>query len=100
MRKAKVAPRHLTTQYKVIPTVEAKWEELAISLEFEYPTLQSIRTNNVQNVKAACTDVLGKWLAGEGERGPRTWATLLEALKEIGNPELAEEIRCELCPTK
>ena len=44
--------------------------------------------------------MLGRWLAGEGERGPRTWATLLEALKEIGNPELAEEIRLEFMSHK
>ena len=91
---------HLTTLYKVVPTVEAKWEELAYSLGFEYPTVQSIKKNYPQAVKMACIDVLGRWLDGEGDREPRNWATLLEALEEIGNSELAETIRNKLCATK
>ena len=92
--------RHLTNQYKVVPTVQAKWEDLAYSLEFDHPTVQSIKMNHGHSMKSACIDVLGKWLAGDGDREPRTWVTLLEALEEIGNAELAKQIRCELCATK
>ena len=92
--------RHLTTQYNVVPTVQAKWEELAFSLEFEYHMVQTIQRNHAQDVKAACIDVLGRWLAGEGDREPRTWGTLLEVLKDIGNSELAKDIHHGLRATK
>ena len=80
---------------KVIPTVEHKWSELAYALKFEFAKVKSIKKNNVQDVKEACTEVLGDWLAdSSGE--PKTWVTLLKALEKIGNGELAKQIRCEL----
>ena len=87
---------HLLTQYKVIPTVEAKWEDMAYALKFEHPTVSAIERNK-SDTRGRCIDMFSRWLDGEGEREPRTWGTLLEALEEIGNSELATEICCKLC---
>ena len=91
--------RHLTT-IKVVQTVAAKWEDLADSLEFDHPKVQIIKRNHVQDVVGACKDVLGRWLAGEGDREPRTLGILLEALEEIGNSELAKDIHHGLRATE
>ena len=69
---------------------------MAYALRFERPAVSAIERNK-SDVRGRCIDMLSRWLAGEGEREPRTWGTLLEALKEIGNSELATEVRCKLC---
>ena len=81
----------LKFKYKVVEKVKADWEELAYSLYFEHDTVKAIK-EDAGDVNKACTSVLSKWLDGEGERGPRTWATLLEALTDMGKTELAKEI--------
>ena len=81
----------LKFKYKVVEQVQADWDDLAYALRFQSATVKAIK-KDADDVKERCTDVLSRWLAGEGERGPRTWATLLEALKDMGKTELAREI--------
>ena len=85
----------LKSKHKVVQAAQADWEELAYALYFEETTVSAIR-RDTHNVNAACTTVLSKWLAGEGEREPRNWDTLLEALADMGQTELAKEIRQKL----
>ena len=81
------------TENKVVEKVKADWEELAYALYFEHDTVKAIeKDTHSGDVNKACTSVLSKWLDGEGKRGPRTWATLLEALTDMGKTELAKEI--------
>ena len=77
----------------MIPTVAAKWEELAYALKFDFGEVEITKKNHPLDAVGACIYVLGTWLGGEGDQGPRTWATLLKALREIGNCELADEIQ-------
>ena len=81
--------------YKVFPEVEEQWEELAAALMFKPATVNAIGRNK-HDVKAACTDMLSKWLDGQGDRGPRNWDTLLKALTDIQKHELVKEIRQKL----
>ena len=81
----------LKFKYKVVETVQADWADLAYALHFQSATVKAIK-KDAGDVNEACTDVLSRWLGGEGERGPRTWATLLEALTDMGKTELAKEI--------
>ena len=80
---------------RVIDTVAAQWEELAIALGFEAAVINYIRRDHVHNAKGACCQVLTKWLAEEAEenlRGPVTWATLIECLADAGFASLAEDL--------
>ena len=78
----------------MIDTVAAEWEELAIALGFEPAVINYIRRDHVHDAKGACYRVLTKWLAEEEEnlRGPATWATLIESLKDAGFASLAEDL--------
>ena len=86
---------HLTVQYKVVGEVKADWKILAYALGFSYSEVKAIDMD-ARNVKGACSDMLGMWLEGQGKREPRNWATLLEALKDIGHSELANEVYSKL----
>ena len=77
--------------HKVVEMVQADWADLAYALHFQPATVNAIK-EDAGGVNEACTSVLSRWLDGEGERGPRTWATLLEALTDMGKTELAKEI--------
>ena len=69
------------------------WKQLAIDgLHFECHDVKAVELDN-HTAMDRCRDMLGKWLAGHGERGPRTWSTLLQALMEIGQTELAKELQ-------
>ena len=85
----------LKFKYKVVEKVQADWADLAYALRFKTSTVKMIR-RDACDVNEACTDMLSKWLDGHGERGPRTWATLLEALADIEQTELAMEIHYKL----
>ena len=69
------------------------WQQLAIEgLHFEEYEVTAIALNN--QPANACRVMLGKWRDGTG-RGPKTWATLLQALRDIGMGELARELEGE-----
>ena len=51
-----------------------------------------IKRNNAGKVEDACRDVLLKWLAGGGCK-PVTWATFIEVLRDMGEPNLADKIK-------
>ena len=85
----------LKFKHKVVEKVQADWADLAYALQFETSTVKAIK-KDADDVNEACIDMLSRWLNGQGERGPRTWATLLEALVDMEQTELAEEIRRKL----
>ena len=76
----------------MIGTIAPKWQDLAYALCFDPATVREIKVDLRHSVKEACTDMLEKWLAGGGKRGPRTWRTLIDALNEIENTELAKDL--------
>ena len=82
---------------RVIDTVAARWEDLAIALGFE-AVIERIRRDYVQDARGACRHVLTEWLAERDEgssnlRGPVTWATLIDCLIDAGFAGLAEELK-------
>ena len=80
---------------KVVERTQAIWKELAEHLHFEKYQVDAIQLNN-STVRDMCRDVLGKWLEGGRKREPRTWNTLLLALREMNLTELADEVAAEL----
>ena len=80
---------------RVIDTVAAQWEELAIALGFEAAVINYIRRDHVHDAKGACCHVLTKWLAEKEEnlRSPVTWTTLIECLTDAGFAGLAEDLK-------
>ena len=55
---------------------------MAINLEFELPTIRIIQQRGGSNdPENCCLEMLIKWLTDNKGVGPKTWATLLTALK-------------------
>ena len=72
-------------------TVAGKWEDLALALHFDGPTLHTIKKDSPLCSKTACRTVLQRWLEGKG-RQPACWDVLLEALKDAEFGVLAGEL--------
>lgn len=78
---------------KVIESVAARWENLALALGFEAPVIDYLRRDFEHNSLGAATQVLIKWLNGEGDLDkPITWSTLIQCLNEAGKKVLAEDV--------
>ena len=86
-------------QLEVVTRTLGQWKELAFALHFKnYEVAPIIKMENL-TMEYRCRDMLGKWLDGM-VRAPRTWSTLLQALREIGQTEFAEELHLKLTGTK
>ena len=81
----------LKFKYKILDRLRGEWSDLAYALCFHTTTVKAIKREAADRNEAVIS-VLSRWLGGEGEREPRTWATLLEALTDMGDSRLAQEI--------
>ena len=78
---------------KVIESVAAQWEHLALALHFEGRVIDSVKRNNFYQTEDACREMLRRWLEGQGEtRQPVNWATLIDSLLEAGFIDIAENL--------
>ena len=79
---------------RIIDSVAAKWEEVAIALGFDASAIACVRRDHSSDCKAACTLVLQKWLNKEYAHicKPVTWSTLIECLKDAEFSSLAHRI--------
>lgn len=67
------------------------WEEVATALHFEPNDILRIGKDKHQ-AKDACRTVFIEWLQGKG-RDPITWETVIKALDEVQQGELAKDLR-------
>jgi len=77
----------------VVPMIEAYWREVAFALRYKNHTVYSIQTKHSGDQKKCCKHLLEDWLTtNHGQNaGPKTWSTLLKALKEIEDLTAARE---------
>ena len=68
----------------VIPKVAAEWEDLAYALHYKISAVQCIESNH-GDVKKCCRALFKDWLTTNNGAKPKTWQTLLDALKLIEN---------------
>lgn len=78
---------------KVIETIAAQWEELAIALEFEAPVINYLSKDFKHDSKGAAKKVLEIWLKGESNLDkPITWDTLIQCLSNAEQYGLAKDL--------
>ncbi len=81
-------------QKRIMVAVAAKWEELAMLLEFDYCVVKVIRENNRGRdamTERCCQDMFCRWLDGEACQ-PVTWERLVQAIRDLPNDTLATDI--------
>lgn len=78
----------------IINDVAAKWEELAIALGFDAPTIEHIKRDHSSACKEACREMFTKWLRMDhtGEMKPVCWTTLIESLNDAEFSSLAKAL--------
>lgn len=78
---------------RVINGAASRWDEIATRLFFDGNTILQIWKDSQNNTLWACWRVFTKWLEGkEGLRTPRTWDTVIIALKEADFGQLADDL--------
>ena len=76
---------------RIIDRVAPKWKVVALSLHFEDNCIEIIEIDCHHQSVTACRTMFTRWLEGCG-REPKTWRTLIIALKEANLCTLAEEL--------
>ena len=75
----------------VIDTAACVWEKVATRLYFEGHDISRIQRNKPQ-AEDACRTMFVEWLEGKG-RTPTNWETILQALDEAKQGELAKDLK-------
>ena len=73
--------------------LDVQWREFGIFLHIERDILDSIATNN-SNVRDRMLQLVETWLGYDNGTGdlPRTWETVVQAVKNTGPRQLAEQL--------
>ena len=77
--------------------IASNWDQLALHLGVERHVVDTVKGNHRHRCDEASRDVLNRWLNGERDTGSkqRTWRSVLAALRESGEQEMAEQLRTE-----
>ena len=72
--------------------LDAKWSHFGIFLGIDYQLMETIETRKRGNPEDCMLDLLGKWTSNQARTGarPRTWKTVVEAVKETGFGAIAD----------
>ena len=73
--------RHLNNI--VIPKIAAYWKKVADALEFEVWKIINIDKKHKSDPEECCDELLRQWLSCGLGLNPKTWSTLINALKEV-----------------
>ena len=74
--------------------LDAQWRHLGTFLRVDYQTMEAIKTGNANNPADCMLDLLGKWTSNQAGTGtlPRTWQTVVEAVKKTGFGVIAKKL--------
>ena len=81
---------------KIIEGVGDKWRDLARSLNFSEPRIDSIVDAGAPHEQSeeACQRMLSEWLDGDGDlKGPVTWGTLIQSTIDAGLMDMADILK-------
>ena len=84
----------------VIPNVAAELKTVADYLEFTLPLIKIIEEKCRDDPVKCCTELFRQWLSSDYGVGPKTWSTLIVALKEIKQlatvtKEIEQKLNCK-----
>ena len=74
----------------------ADWEDVGVELDVDDGILRQIKMDNPGDSKSCLRELFRKWLSHVDPQ-PK-WADIVEAVKGIGDEELASKIKAIYCP--
>ena len=81
----------------VIPRIQAEWEDVAYALRYEIHMVRAIQEKHREDPKRCCKGLLEDWLTTKNGTPPKTWNTLLSALRKVNElTSVTREIEEEL----
>ena len=85
----------------VIPRIQAYWEDFAYALRYKIHTVTAIQEKYREDPKKCCKGLLLDWLTTANGKSPKTWNTLLDALRKVNElTSVTREIEEELSKLK
>ncbi|MCG8625048.1 MAG: hypothetical protein MJE68_23990, partial [Proteobacteria bacterium] len=82
------------SEIRIIESVTARWEKLAIRFGFEEMRICNIRRGAFFQLEDACFNMFIRWLNGEHNLKPPTWYNLIQCLEEIDEfKKLARDVK-------
>ena len=74
--------------------LDAKWRHFGTFLHVDYQIMKAIDAGNGGNPEDCMLDLLSKWTSNQAGTGtlPRTWQTVVEAVKKTGFGAIAETL--------
>ena len=79
---------------RIIKSIAAKWDALAIRFGFEGMTISTIRKGAFYQPDDACCKMFTRWLNGEEGLKRPTWYNLIQCLEETEEfPDLTRDIK-------
>ena len=74
---------------KVIPI----WKQVAIALGFNGSRIEAIEMGALRQPDDACLKMFTGWLAGGHDLRPPTWDILIQSLRTVNLPEIADSLK-------
>jgi hypothetical protein len=84
-------PELSTLLKELINKVDSKWENIGILLKIEPYRLESVRTAERNDPQNCLREMLKLWL--NKINPPPSWSAITDAIKRLGNEELAQDLR-------
>lgn len=78
-----VEPKMRPLKKIVIPKIAARWKDVADFLDYDINIIDIIEDRFRGDCERCCDGLMRDWLSTNHGVKPKTWATLLERLKEI-----------------
>lgn len=74
--------------------MDARWEHFGIFLGVDSPILRVIESDKRSKPGDCMLELVRRWTANQAGTGtrPRTWQTVVEAVKDTGDGVLAQEL--------
>ena len=78
---------------KVVPAIAQEWLQIGVNLEMEVALLKTFKPAS-HDLKLCCLEMFECWLQGSRGTGesPRTWFTVLSAVRECLGHDVADGI--------
>lgn len=82
------------SEMRLMESVAANWEKLAIRFGFEETRICNIRRGAFFQLEGACFNMFIRWLNGEHDLKPPTWYNLIQCLEETSEfKSLARDVK-------